>query len=107
MQAAIFDVMNPISRRDLLAGAAASITASAYAKIPGANDRLRIGVIGCGGMATSHMRNLVRMREGDNFEITAVCDLYDKRARQAADLTRGKIFKDYRAVLDNKDIDYV
>src|ERR1041385_1306136 len=104
---AIFDLMIPISRRDLLAGAAASVTASAYARVPGANERLRIGIIGCGGMATSHMRNLVRMREGDNFEITAVCDLYTKRAQQAADLTGGKIFKDYRAVLDNKDIDYV
>jgi predicted dehydrogenase len=99
--------MTPLSRRELLAGAAVSASASAYAKILGANERLRIGIIGCGGMATSHMRNLVRMREGDNFEITAVCDLYTKRAQQAADLTGGKIFKDYRAVLDNKDIDYV
>ena len=50
------------------------MTARAYSKISGANERLRIGVIGCGGMATSHMRNLVTMREGDNIDITAVCD---------------------------------
>jgi len=83
------------------------MTARAYSKISGANESLRIGVIGCGGMATSHMRNLVRMREGDNIDITAVCDLWEKRARQAAELTGGKIASDYRSILDNKEIDYV
>jgi predicted dehydrogenase len=96
-----------LSRRELFAGAAVSMTARAYTTIRGANDRLRIGVIGCGGMATSHMRNLVRMREGDNLEISAVCDLWEKRARQASELTGGKIAKDYRSILDNKEIDYV
>jgi predicted dehydrogenase len=99
--------MPSLSRRDLLAGAAASWTASAYSQISGANERLRIGVIGCGGMAGSHMRNLVRMRPTDNIDITAVCDIYDKHARQASELTGGKIYKDYRAILDNKDVDYV
>ena len=83
------------------------MSARAYSQISGANERLRIGVIGCGGMATSHMRNLVKMRESDNIDVTAVCDLWDKRARQAAELTGGKIHKDYRAILDNKEIDYV
>src|SRR5215472_13660767 len=96
-----------LSRRELFAGAALSITARAYSRIPGANDRLRIGVIGCGGMATGHMRTLVKMREGDNLEIAGVCDIFDKRARQVAELTGGKIHKDYHAILDNKDIDYV
>src|SRR5581483_7230646 len=96
-----------LSRRDLFAAAAVSMTARAYSKISGANERLRIGVIGCGGMATSHMRNLVRMREGDNIDVTQVCDLWEKRARQASELTGGKIAKDYRTILDNKEIDYV
>ena len=88
---AIFDFMIPISRRDLFAGAAVSMTARAYSQIRGANERLRIGVIGCGGMATSHMRNLVKMREGDNIDITAVCDVYAEARQQAAELTGGKI----------------
>jgi predicted dehydrogenase len=91
----------------LFAGAAVSMTARAYSEIHRANDRLRIGVIGCGGMATSHMRNLVRMRQGDNIDVTAVCDLWDKRAQAASELTGGKIARDYRAILDNKEIDYV
>ncbi len=73
----------------------------------GANDRLRIGVIGAGGMATNHMETLVKMRDGDNLEIVNVCDIYDKRLDAAAQLTGGKPLKDYRQLLENKDIDYV
>lgn len=58
-------------------------------------------------MAGGHMRTLVKNRETDNIEIIAVCDVYDKRAQQAAQLTGGKIYKDYRTLLENKDIDYV
>jgi predicted dehydrogenase len=83
------------------------LTASGYARVAGANERLRIGVIGCGGMATGHMRSLVTMRESDNFDIAAVCDIYTPRVERAASITGGKIYKDYREVLALKDIDYV
>ena len=83
------------------------MTALAYSQIPGSNDRLRIGVIGCGGQSNDHMRTLVKMRESDNCEIVAVSDVFDKRADLAAQLTGGKVVKDYRHILDNHDIDYV
>jgi predicted dehydrogenase len=98
--------MPPLSRRTFVAGATA-ITALSYAKIPGANERLRIGVIGCGGQAMGHMRALVEMRESGNCDVIAVCDVFDKRGEQAAALTGGKIVKDYRRMLDNSDVDYV
>jgi predicted dehydrogenase len=94
-----------ISRREF-AGATALLTAGAYSRILGANERLRIGVIGAGGMATAHMRALAEMKDSDNVEIVAVCDIYDKRREAAAKLTGGKPFKDYRALLDSRDIDY-
>jgi predicted dehydrogenase len=81
------------------------MTALAYSQVPGSNDRLRIGVIGCGGQANDHMRTLVKMRESDNCEILAVSDVFDKRADLAAQLTGGKVVKDYRHILDNHDID--
>ncbi len=87
--------------------AAGALTAGAYARILGANNRLRIGVIGCGGMATHHMQTLLRNRETDNIEFGAVCDVYQKRLDAAAQLTGGKPFKDYRSLLEQKDIDYV
>src|SRR5712692_7318885 len=94
-----------MTRRTFIASSTA--TALSYSQIQGANERLRIGVIGCGGQATGHMRALVKMREADNCDVPAVCDVYDKRAEKAAQLTGGKIVKDYRRILDDRDIDYV
>ncbi len=100
--------MESYTRRSFIGAAAATLaTARSYAQVAGANERLRIGVIGCGGMATGHMNQLVRMKDSDNLEILAVSDLYDKRAQAAAKLTGGQIVKDYRRLLENKDIDYV
>lgn len=95
-----------VSRREFVASSA-FLSARAYAQVKGANDRLRIGVIGCGGMATGHMKGLVKNKEADNAEIIAVCDIYNRRLEMAAELTGGKPVRDYRTVLENKDIDYV
>ena len=89
------------------AGATATTGARSYAAIPGANERYRLGVIGCGGMAQGHMRNLLEMKESDNVEIVAVCDVYTKRLDAAAELTGGKPIKDYRQLLAQKDLDGV
>ncbi|MFN0166808.1 MAG: Gfo/Idh/MocA family protein [Bryobacteraceae bacterium] len=94
-----------LSRRQFVT--AATVAASSYQKIQGANNRLRIGVIGCGGMSNGHMRMLVKNREVDNIDIVAVCDVYQKRLDAAAQLTGGKPFKDYRSLLERKEIDYV
>ena len=94
-----------MTRRNFITSSA--VTALSYSRIQGANERLRIGVIGCGSQATGHMRTLVKMRDSDNCDILAVSDVYDKRAEAAAKLTGAKIVKDYRRVLDDRDVDYV
>jgi predicted dehydrogenase len=98
--------MSNLTRRNFVASATLA-TARAYAQIPGSGERIRIGVIGCGAQGSAHMRALVKMRETDNIEIANVCDIYTKRAEIASQLTGGKIVKDYRTLLDSKDIDYV
>jgi len=90
--------MDSVSRRTFL-GAAGAMAARSYAQVKGAGERLHVGVIGCGGMATGHMRTLLRMKESDNVEIVAVSDIYQKRLDQAAQLTGGTPYKDYRALL--------
>ena len=102
-------MVSSVSRRQFVSavGAASLLSARAYSAIPGANDRLRVGVIGAGGMATNHMETMVKDRDTDNFEIVNVCDIYDKRLDKAAQLTGGKPVKEYRRLLDNKDIDWV
>jgi predicted dehydrogenase len=101
--------MDSLTRREFVAaaGAATAWTAHSYSQILGANERLRIGVIGAGGMATGHMRTLVKMREKDNLAILAVCDLYQPRLDKAVQITGGQPYKEYRRLLENKDIDYV
>ena len=101
--------MPDVSRRVFLASASAAWTARSYAAVAGANDRLRVGVIGCGGMATAgHMRPLMRQTEELNIEFHSVCDLFDKRADAASQLTGApNKFRDYRKLLDQKDVDYV
>lgn len=91
----------------MAAAGAAAWTAKSYAAIQGANERLRIGVIGCGGMAGVHMGILVKNRQRDNIEILRVCDIYTPRLEKAAQLTGGKPERNYHEVLGNKDIDYV
>lgn len=99
-----------------LAGSAAGIaalgynpgmSALSYSRIIGANERIQIGVIGCGGMAGSHMEALLKMKQSDNVEIAAVCDVYTTRLEKAKELTQAKAFKNYQDILLNKDIDYV
>ncbi|MGE0885840.1 MAG: Gfo/Idh/MocA family protein [Blastocatellales bacterium] len=101
---------NQISRRSFVSATAASVvlTAASANKVLGANNRLRIGIIGCGGLAQgAHIPSLLKMKDTDNVEIVAVCDVYQKRLDQAATTTGAKPIKDYRALLDEKDIDYV
>ena len=99
-----------ITRRTFVSATTASViaTAASASRVLGANGRLRVGLIGCGGLAQgSHIPALLRMKESDNVDIAAVCDVYQKRLDQAAEKTGAKPIKDYRQLLEQKDIDYV
>lgn len=98
-----------ISRREFAGGLAVSAwTARSYAQIAGANERLGIGVVGCGGMAGAHMNRLLKFgTKEDNFQFVAVCDLYDKRRDAAAQLTNGKPYTRYAELLADKNVDYI
>jgi predicted dehydrogenase len=99
-----------ITRRNFVGASAASVitTAASASRVIGANNRLRVGLIGCGGLSQgSHIPALLRMKETDNVEIAAVCDVYQKRLDQAAEKTGAKAIKNYHELLSQKDIDYV
>ncbi len=88
-------------------GSTLGMAAKSYSQIIGANERINIGVIGCGSMANAHMEALLQMKQSDNVEITAVCDVYSNRLDRAKELTKAKAYKNYQEILKNKDIDYV
>src|SRR5947209_2137424 len=98
--------MEEITRRGFVAAtAAAAFTARSYASVKGANDRLNIGIIGCGGQATEgHMHALLRNKEADNVQVTAVCDIYEKRLKHAAELTGARSYREYPELLANREI---
>ena len=89
-------------------GTAAIASSKAFpaAKILGANDRVNVALIGCGGRG----RLLARlMREVPNVEIAAVCDVYDAQAAAAKAWAgpRCRAYRDFRQLLEQKDVDAV
>jgi len=107
-----------LTRRGFVKGSAAAVgltvlAAKSYAQVSGANNRLNVGIIGCGGMAGHHLGRLLAMRESENLAITMVCDVYRTRAEQFCDRVKEAgadaplVTQDHRAVLERKDVDYV
>ncbi len=102
-----------VTRRGFLhqAGLAAGTvawTAKSYARVTGANDRIRIGFIGVGGMGSGHLGAIADLKEKNNLQPIAVADCWRKRAEDGAKkVGADKSFMDYRKVLDIDEIDYV
>ena len=85
--------------------AVVSTTISAKS-ILGANERVRVGLIGCGGRG----RNVAKlMREVPGVEFAAVCDVYEPNAAAAREWAgpRARAFKDFRHLLEQKEVDAV
>jgi predicted dehydrogenase len=96
------------SRRDFsTACLATGLTAASWARAGGAGQRISMAVIGCGGMGTGHLGQLVKRSVRDNVRVVAVCDVYQRRLTRACKISGARGHKDYRAVLQNKDIDAV
>jgi predicted dehydrogenase len=94
----------PIGRRELARGAAA-LSAWSYSRVRGANERIRMGVIGPGERG----RGVMSLFQKDSrVEVAALCDIYAAnldRAKQNA--PQARTFKDHRALLEIKELDVV
>ena len=102
-----------LNRRAFLtrsAGAAtgAALTAASYARAAGANERIGVGFIGCGGRSGAH-RNMVKrlQQQGMNVEIVALCDVYRPRLEKAAQGTSARTYMDHRELLQDPAVDIV
>src|SRR6266516_2110048 len=75
-------------------------------KIVGANDRVNIGLIGCGGRGRLVAKV---MREVPNVEIAAVCDVYDPPAAAAKEWAGPgcRSYRDFRNLIEQKGVDAV
>jgi len=86
--------------------AVVAVSAAAAQRVLGANERVRVGLIGCGGRG---MFDAKLMREAPNVEFAAVCDLYPPHLARAKDWagSAAKEYNDFRRLLEQKDIDAV
>ncbi len=94
---------NDFSRRTFFAGAA---TAAGALRVAAASDRVRLGLIGCGGRG-KHLVHMAKLAGGAEF--VAVADAWDQRMSEGEKAIEAPVqrYKDYRALLDRKDIDAV
>lgn len=73
---------------------------------PGANDRIVIGHIGVGGMGSHLMEHSLYFEQVGQAAVGAVCEVDSRRLALAMGERRDG-YRDYRALLDRKDIDAV
>jgi predicted dehydrogenase len=80
-------------------------------RVLGANDRLNVGFVGCGGRSRAHVNRIVqRSKEKADCQAMAVNDIWTKRkeaARELAGVDEKSVYHDYRELLARPDIDAV
>jgi predicted dehydrogenase len=83
------------SRRKFIGKAAAGLagtamamntaqSAASYNRIIGANDRINIGFLGCGGRSGGHQRMVKMSQKEKNLGVVAVCDIWKLNREKAA-----------------------
>jgi myo-inositol 2-dehydrogenase/D-chiro-inositol 1-dehydrogenase len=65
---------------------------------------VKIGFVGCGGIANAHMNNLVKI---ENAEMVAFSDIAMEKAEAAAEKFGGKAYADYREMYEKASLDAV
>jgi predicted dehydrogenase len=96
------------TRRSFIKRAAltsAALLAYPSARVLGANERVRIGMIGVGGRGQELLKQVLEL---PNAELVAIADIYTRRHDEAKKMAPGiQTLDDHRRLLDMKDIDGV
>ncbi len=96
-----------------IAALAAGMDARSYARVLGANDRIRLGQLGCGSRSHGHVHMTQLASKQMPVETVAVCDIWSKaRERRAAQVKKAfnldpQSYKYSEDMLARKDIDGV
>ncbi len=71
-------------------------------------EKLRVGIIGCGGIANG--KHMPSLRKVEECEMVAFCDLYEDRAQRAAEkfgIPGAKVTTDYMEIANDPTIDVI
>lgn len=87
----------------------------AKGRVLGANDRILVGHIGLGGMGSKHVEHFKKLVTERNAQSIALSDVYSVRLEKTKTMlldgdlegTTVQAEKDYRKILENKDVDAV
>jgi predicted dehydrogenase len=108
-----------IQRREFLgataavaAGLAAPLAVGEETKRVSANDKVRVALVGCGGMGMANLHDFMKLPD---FEVVGLCDVDSQRidgalkavAKAGRPTDRVKTEKDFRKVVERKDLDAV
>jgi len=97
-----------MNRRTFLQSSVAASALAAAARPAAASDRIRIGLIGCGGISAGDTNAFLAHPEP---EIAAICDVDDAQIKKTLERLdklgrkRPDTVKDFRRIIDRKDID--
>jgi predicted dehydrogenase len=100
----------PSSRPDrrgfLAAGGTAALSTAAYARIPGANERVGVGFIGFGLIGKRHVLDFKGQKDA---ALVAVAEAHRGRLAEAKETMGGSPagYADFRKLLDDKNVDAV
>src|SRR6266567_226690 len=101
-------IMTDNTRRDFLKQAAlgtAAFVAYPTSPVLGANDRIRVGMIGVGNRGQELLKQAISV---PNSQLVAIADVYTRRRDEAKKMAPGiQTFDDHRRLLDMKDLDAV
>jgi predicted dehydrogenase len=85
--------------------ASLGMSAKSYARIMGANDRVRVGVVGFSDRhRSSHIPPFMKFYKDMNFDIVSVSDLWKKRREEGAAFLKEKMGHDINAYRNNDEL---
>ncbi len=101
-------------KQSIMAGVATGFSAKSYAKIIGANDKVRVGCVGFSDrFRSSHIDPFKQFQKEMNFEMTALSDIWNRRrdeGKAQIDKALGsdvKVFRNNEELYDSKSVDAV
>ena len=87
--------------------------AKSYAAIVGANERIRVAVIGVRNQGTVHLKSWCELKDSHNVQVHAICDTDEALFAPALKLVEEKSGAkpttnwDLRAILDDKEVNAI